>query len=1655
MPRNQRHNIGKIITEATSSISGSVSSGGSTGGDGHTHPNLSFLNGLSIENDYLLFQKDNPAAETDDEAPATIPAKIKAGYADNSQQWDGHIWNEYMDQAVRTTDMPTFAGIHVKDFLFSQYEQARRKILQLLSRAGENSAIFRLFHLIASKIEVEDEIVSSDYRAGDFAGAGMRFGRDANGDSVGVLDRLVVRKSAQFNEVVINQITFHAGENVFSCGGFECTAVEELESSYRCFYDNKEGRRYSGLVAGDQARCQRYDATNKNVVKYYWRLVVGVGENYVDLSKEDCDGTDTPEAGDNIVQFGNRTDRTRQSAIVINPKNGGSVEVLAAIDSYNLSDKNYVGMGVDPQTGRAYVYGYGDVFFGDRDMDDPAAKYFVFRPRRNDADSDFRFRGHVSVMGGSSGLENFKEWSGKQEQIDSAAQKAQDAAEQITEAERKWAANIKVLQDQVDGVIESFSYPYTPTATNYPASEWDTEGEKQAHVGDVFYNIQPAYNDDGTPNPDAGKAWRWSPDDAEHSGYHWHPIADSDAVKALQLAQMSVTDTDVLYIQSASSTDTPALPATDASGAITDLKGWSTDAPEWAAGKFIWQTTYVRKGDGAASFSAPTCISGRDGASYAPNMLKDTKDPRVVTSASDNAYAFLTYYYDSPVTVNPGDKISVSIEEIEVLSGNPAKFTVGLYDAGSGWYGSSAPITKDAPHCTLTADRSRTVKTIIIYAGVMGNTNGNSVSYAKVMLVKGDTPMPWSPAASEMAAVSIRTITEQYYLSTSRFALEGGAWSDTRPEWIAGRFYWTRSKITYTDGAVEYAGEICATGEEGKDGQYTVHQWAKSSSAASAPTGGWQPTPPAAAAGEYVWMRSGVVIPPATAPASWDDPVRLTGDRGQDGQSVYLLDLSNEVAAVACDAAGNVVGSYPTSKASVYQGSKQITAGVAYSIEPGTGTVTASISTSGTVTLSGLKSDTATVVVKAVVAGLTLRTTMSVYKVKPGADGMDGADGTPGAPGAAAVMYGLLPSVDSVTRSMTGVLSAQKVNCTVYKITGDAPRVPTGEKTLKYQRIGVDSSEKAISHSGGTSADIDLTEDTEAVIFSLYDGSALLDRERVPVLSDASDLKVGGINLLDGTHNGAGWSDKPVAESEFRITSSPLRSVFTHASLRTGGTYTLSFDAKRVSDTAAVNVRIVSSNETDVASFDISPTQAWAQYRHTFVFGGPIDRKVFIYITPQGGDVDVSLRNIMLEEGNIVTGYTLSAYDLSRTMDQVSDIVSDGVVTPFEKDILQREWLRIQGEYADLADQAARYGIDSADYTAAYTALSDIVTPVLQYPNMSSEVSASQLDGAFATYCNQAKEIALKIAKGIDESTKYLRAAIQDGSTDITGGLVMTSILLLRDLAGVVQAGVSGLMEDDYPFFSGSTYEERKNAPFNVSRLGAIRAMLGRIGVMDIASDEVTITNPKQGNKIVFKTSLLSKVDTAVAEAGIPATQSLAAIQATAPSGTGSRTSSTSVFSVKKGVTMRFLLSGGASSSGQGSTAWSVTLYKVDVFGTVTDTVKVYQPNFGETTINRQESYTFTEDGRYKVTAVVSATAPSYPIGSSATATINKTDFAFVGPVKQTRIYPDGIAVVDTSENYMVATGSLFEVRKGNGGVRLDPSSGALQKYQNGGWVNV
>jgi len=179
-------------------------------------------------------------------------------------------------------------------------------------------------------------------------------------------DYLTVTKAAHFFKLIIDEIKATQGAVIITPANAVLDKVDTISGGWRCYYRAKDddGRQiYNCFEINDQVVCQTFDAatgTSYNVSnQWYWRLVTGTGSttttidgqtrdvHYFDLSSSDCDRYSmTPKVGDNCVQLGNRTDTTRQAAIIISAYNSQfldkgikapSIVQYAGINDYDLS----------------------------------------------------------------------------------------------------------------------------------------------------------------------------------------------------------------------------------------------------------------------------------------------------------------------------------------------------------------------------------------------------------------------------------------------------------------------------------------------------------------------------------------------------------------------------------------------------------------------------------------------------------------------------------------------------------------------------------------------------------------------------------------------------------------------------------------------------------------------------------------------------------------------------------------------------------------------------------------------------------------------------------------------------------------------------------------------------------------------------------------------------------------------------------------------------------------------------------------------------------------------------------------------------------------------------------------------------------------------
>lgn len=352
------------------------------------------------------------------------------------------------------------------------------------------------------------------------------------------IEYLEVTKKATFTSLEIQEKTHVGGQMLISPAAMNCGEVENIldedgnVTAYRCYMQTKgqDGEEiFNQFAVGDQAICQTFNAWGS---KYYWRLVTAVGEDYIDLSVDDCDEeSDIPEAGDKIIQLGHRTDKTRQAAQVLSAHgdNAPSFIMYNGIDSYSLVDKNITGIIWNPAKQEPQMYSFGDFFFGDRQR---AGNYITFQQKKGDTEKTLSINADVTFGANSTGLSNLSEWQSLENEVGSLG------------------VSVQKVQDQVDGVVENWNGEGTPTLTNEPAATWIEKGDAEliAHINDTYINIEKYENDVDTPT--AGQAWRWcqctdnsitdfvevTDKDGNTLKLHWHPIADSDAVRALRKA---------------------------------------------------------------------------------------------------------------------------------------------------------------------------------------------------------------------------------------------------------------------------------------------------------------------------------------------------------------------------------------------------------------------------------------------------------------------------------------------------------------------------------------------------------------------------------------------------------------------------------------------------------------------------------------------------------------------------------------------------------------------------------------------------------------------------------------------------------------------------------------------------------------------------------------------------------------------------------------------------------------------------------------------------------------------------------------------------------------------------------------------------------------
>lgn len=332
------------------------------------------------------------------------------------------------------------------------------------------------------------EIVSAAFRSGAL-GSGFKLGDyNGSGDSYLEVDRLLVRKAAEFVRLVIRELQSVGGEIVLSPAAMKIsnvvyfekgTVLPEYDGSplrynvYRCYFSQKKGDEEieNQFAVGDLVRCQTFnvkEGVSENVKnRYYWRKVYKVGKDFIDVLADFCDtGSGIPQAGDELVQMGNTTDTARQSVVVLSAygADAPSLKMYEGVDSYSLENKEVFVLS------RKEMFAIADKF------------RFVTRKANGEIESTQSFAELVMSVDGLKSTVNRNKEELDDEIKSTQSQITQTANDIRTEVRRDYSTK-KDVNDQIAAVSSSI----TQTATQIAMKVGYTLAERRnLLVGSLF-----------------------------------------------------------------------------------------------------------------------------------------------------------------------------------------------------------------------------------------------------------------------------------------------------------------------------------------------------------------------------------------------------------------------------------------------------------------------------------------------------------------------------------------------------------------------------------------------------------------------------------------------------------------------------------------------------------------------------------------------------------------------------------------------------------------------------------------------------------------------------------------------------------------------------------------------------------------------------------------------------------------------------------------------------------------------------------------------------------------------------------------------------------------------------------------------------------------
>lgn len=486
--------------------------------------------------------------------------------------------------------------------------------------------------------------------------------------------------------------------------------------------------------------------------------------------------------------------------------------------------------------------------------------------------------------------------------------------QQMTEAYKKLAdanKDILNLQDQVDGLIESWSADPVPTLKNYPANEWKTDADKKNHIGDLYYDK-------------SNKCYRFMQN--SDGSFAWKLIADTDVTKAIADAQKALDATD----QSVTSLKTEYYASTSA----TELENgtWSENRPEWTNSNYIWSRTKTTTKAGIITYSSPSCIQGNSGISPTVDISKSdgsttititdkngthsqvVKDgvngtPGATGADGKTSYFHVKYSNDGGKTFTPNngeeigtyigtysdfkieDSTSVSAytwAKIKGEQGERGEQGVPGKDGSNGANGKTSyfhikysSVANPTSSSQMTETPNTYIGTYVDYTEA-DSSDPSKYKWSRFQGIQGDKGIPGTNGTNgktsylHIAYANSADGKTGFDVSNSANKLYIGQYTDFNPTDSKDhtKYSWTKIK-----------GEQGAKGNDGTSVKITDKSvtYQASTSGTTTPTGAWVANPPTVAKGQYLWTKTVVTYSDGNSTTAYS--VAYQGTNGANGQN--------------------------------------------------------------------------------------------------------------------------------------------------------------------------------------------------------------------------------------------------------------------------------------------------------------------------------------------------------------------------------------------------------------------------------------------------------------------------------------------------------------------------------------------------------------------------------------------------------------------------------------------------------------------------------------------------------------------------------------------------------------------------------------------------